>query len=572
MPIERPRAYSYIRMSTPEQLKGHSKRRQLEKSIEYARAHDLEFADESQIEDIGVSAFRGANVKYGALGQFIAAVEVGRVPAGSYLLVESLDRISRQEILLSLELFVKIIRLGIILVTLQDEKVFTPNMDVGDLIVSLTILSRANEESELKSKRLRDAWARERAKATSEPLTAWCPGWLELKDGTFERLDKRVTTVRTIYKDAVSGLGILAIARHLNERKTPVFGKSNRGWHPSYIAKILSNRAVLGEFQPFTTHKGTRVAVGEPIKDYFPRIIDDELFYRAQQAKANRRNSGSGRKGDYFTNLFSGFATCWYCRSPMRILNKGSPPKGGKYLVCSAAQAGLGCVRTRWRYDHFETSFLRFVEQVNLPTLIDDDDSERARLDETLRAIEGQKLATEQQMEKTYGLLQAADIPFVAEKLKTLQQRLQMLEEQRNGISGTLESRQSVRDAFYQADGEIKPLIKRLQDQTAKREDVYKLRAQVADRMKAIAEEVEVAAEGGDPLMEGRIEYINPKRVSAERRGMFTTERFFLVTFKDYSTLGVIPPDDPFSVEQYQVFETSEPSSVTQGDLKPLLK
>jgi hypothetical protein len=56
-------------MSTPEQLKGHSKRRQLEKSIEYARTHNLEFADESQIEDIGVSAFRGANVKYGALGQ-----------------------------------------------------------------------------------------------------------------------------------------------------------------------------------------------------------------------------------------------------------------------------------------------------------------------------------------------------------------------------------------------------------------------------------------------------------------------------------------------------------------------
>jgi hypothetical protein len=244
-------------------------------------------------------------------------------------------------------------------------------------------------------------------------------------------------------------------------------------------------------------------------------------------------------------------------------MNKGSSSKGGKYLVCSAAQVGLGCVRTGWRYDHFETSFLRFVEQVNLPTLIDDDDSEGARLDETLRAIEGQKLATEQQMEKTYGLLQAADIPFVAEKLKTLQQQLQMLEEQRNEISVTVESRQSVRDAFYQADGEIRPLIKRLQDKTAKREDVYKLRAQVADRMKAIAEEVEVAAEGGNPLMEGRIDYLNPKRASAERRGMFTTERFFLVTFKDHSTLGVIPPDDPFNVEHYQVFETSEPSSVT---------
>jgi hypothetical protein len=199
--------------------------------------------------------------------------------------------------------------------------------------------------------------------------------------------------------------------------------------------------------------------------------------------------------------------------------------------------------------------------------LIDDDDSERARLDETLRAIEGQKLATEQQMEKTYRLLEAADIPFVAEKLKTLQQRLRMLEEQRNEISGTLETRQSVRDAFYEADGEIKPLIKRLQDKTARREDVYKLRAQVADRMKAIAQDVEVAAEGGDPLMEGRIDYVNPKRAGAERYGMFTAQRFFLVAFKDHSTLGVIPPDDPFNVERYQVFETGEPRPLPEGDL-----
>jgi DNA invertase Pin-like site-specific DNA recombinase len=567
MPIDRPRAYSYIRMSTPEQLKGHSKRRQLEKSIEYARAHDLEFADESQIEDIGVSAFRGANVKYGALGQFIEAVERRRVPTGSYLLVESLDRISRQEILLSLELFVKIIRLGIILVTLQDGKVFTQSLDIGDLIVSLTILSRANEESELKSKRLRDAWARERAKVATEPLTAWCPRWLELKGGTFQELHNRVAAVQSIYKNAVSGDGILTIARRLNETKTPVFGRSNRGWHPSYIAKILSNRAVLGEFQPHTTDNGKRVAVGVPIKNYFPQIIDDELFYRAQQSKASRRISGRGRKGDYFTNLFSGLATCWYCRSPMRIINKGSSPKGGKYLICSAAKVGLSCVSTGWRYDHFETSFLRFVDQINLPKLIDEGESEKTRLDGRLQALEGQKFAIEQQMENTFQALKAANIPFIAEKLKTLQQQLETLEEQRKEASGAQESRASIRDAFYQADGEIRPLIKRLQDKTAKREDVYKLRSQVADRMKAIAEEVEVASEGAGPLMEGRIDYINPKRASAERRGMFTAQRFFLVTFKDHSTLGVIPPDDPFNVEHYQVFETSDPSSVTQGDL-----
>src|SRR6266404_9298254 len=106
-PALRPRAkaYSYVRMSTDLQLKGDSLRRQLEASAAYAVTHDLELVDESRLEDIGVSAFKGANVAEGALGRFLAAVESGKVPNGSYLLVESLDRISRQEIKASLALF-----------------------------------------------------------------------------------------------------------------------------------------------------------------------------------------------------------------------------------------------------------------------------------------------------------------------------------------------------------------------------------------------------------------------------------------------------------------------------------
>jgi hypothetical protein len=46
--------------------------------------------------DLGVSAYRGKNAEAGRLADFLVAVEDGIVPRGSYLLVESLDRISRQ--------------------------------------------------------------------------------------------------------------------------------------------------------------------------------------------------------------------------------------------------------------------------------------------------------------------------------------------------------------------------------------------------------------------------------------------------------------------------------------------
>ncbi len=74
-------------MSTDSQLKGDSRRRQLELSRAYAHDNGLELAEGAELEDIGVSAFKGANVTEGALGRFLVAVSSGAVKPGSYLLV-----------------------------------------------------------------------------------------------------------------------------------------------------------------------------------------------------------------------------------------------------------------------------------------------------------------------------------------------------------------------------------------------------------------------------------------------------------------------------------------------------
>src|SRR5437588_1867563 len=95
----RPQAYSYIRMSTDVQLKGDSLRRQLEKSRAYAESHNLELVEDFRLEDLGVSAFKGANADNGALGKFLEAVRANAIQKGSYLLVESLDRLSRQQVM-----------------------------------------------------------------------------------------------------------------------------------------------------------------------------------------------------------------------------------------------------------------------------------------------------------------------------------------------------------------------------------------------------------------------------------------------------------------------------------------
>ena len=72
-------------MSTDIQLKGDSRHSQLDASKRYAEEHGLELASETQLEDIGVSAFKGANITGGELGQFLAAVRGGKIDRGSYL-------------------------------------------------------------------------------------------------------------------------------------------------------------------------------------------------------------------------------------------------------------------------------------------------------------------------------------------------------------------------------------------------------------------------------------------------------------------------------------------------------
>ncbi|MDI7924944.1 recombinase family protein [Ferirhizobium litorale] len=94
----RPRAYSYVRFSTPEQMRGDSFRRQLQAAERYALTNGLVIDTKFTFHDLGVSAFRGMNKSVGMLGEFLSYVRSGDIAAGSYLLVENLDRVSRANV------------------------------------------------------------------------------------------------------------------------------------------------------------------------------------------------------------------------------------------------------------------------------------------------------------------------------------------------------------------------------------------------------------------------------------------------------------------------------------------
>src|SRR5690349_18172343 len=117
-----PEAYSYVRFSTLTQLQGDSLRRQTKRSDEFAMKHGLTIV--KNYHDLGVSGFRGKNRHKGQLRAFLDAVEDGRIKRGSWLLVESLDRLSRDRVGEALPRFLDILKAGIIVATIQDDRIY----------------------------------------------------------------------------------------------------------------------------------------------------------------------------------------------------------------------------------------------------------------------------------------------------------------------------------------------------------------------------------------------------------------------------------------------------------------
>lgn len=299
-------AYSYMRFSTPDQRKGDSIRRQTAVLEAYVERHRLRLDTSLTFIDAGVSGHRGlhrSSDKY-ALGHFLSLVTSGRIAAGSYLIVESLDRLSREDIDEALELLLSLIRSGIKVVQLLPaEIVYEKPVEPMKLMMGIMELSRGHSESRMKSERIGAAWANKRADARSarrKAVSKWCPHWLRKNRDSYEVIPDRVRSVQRIFELSADGYGVIGIIKKLIEEGREPFGRSGR-WSNSYVGLILSGRAVLGEYQPL---KGKKPC-GDPISGYYPAVIDESLFYRVQAGLKERLKHAGGRS-KHDVNLFQG--------------------------------------------------------------------------------------------------------------------------------------------------------------------------------------------------------------------------------------------------------------------------
>jgi hypothetical protein len=302
------KAFSYIRFSSRKQADGDSVRRQTEMRDAYLkrRGLSLDTTLKSSMADLGVSAWKGDNAATGALAEFLDLCKKGAVPKGSFLIVEHLDRLTRQHVRKALNLFFELLDAGVTVVTLNPEREYTPETgkDAFSLIEPLMLFASANEKSEVLSKRLRDAWSKKRS--LRKPLTSWTPAWIRLKDDRsgFELIPEKAEVVKLIVRLALSGYGDLRLVKKLNDDGVPVIS-GHKHWTNAYVSKILRTQALLGHYEPGVEKDGKRVVLGEVWENYFPAIVTKDEWYLLRAARQGRTYQ-RGPVGTEVANLFTG--------------------------------------------------------------------------------------------------------------------------------------------------------------------------------------------------------------------------------------------------------------------------
>jgi DNA invertase Pin-like site-specific DNA recombinase len=362
-------AYSYIRFSHPDQAKGDSLRRQTEAAEAWCEKNHVRLDSSTTLHDLGKSAYTGAhrtNPDRHALAAFLKLVEAGKVPRGSYLVVENLDRLSREDIQPALLLVLNLMQAGVRIVQLKPaEMVFDDKSDTMPVMMMMIELSRGHGESAIKSERVGAAWAERKRKAreNGEVLTRRVPAWVEERSGKLVLVPERADAVRRIFALAASGYGHASIVRRLTEDKVPAFGSSGR-WTRPYVAKILTGRVALGECQVRAGRD--RHPDGDPIPGYFPPVVTEAVWLAARAGAAERLQK-RGRVGRRI-NPFAGLLRNAREGDTYFVTDKGQGP-----VLINTASCDGAAPSVTFPYQTFERAILLMLREIDPQDILNGD-------------------------------------------------------------------------------------------------------------------------------------------------------------------------------------------------------
>lgn len=375
------KAYSYSRFSSDAQRPGTSILRQQTLAEKWCEEHKIPLSTD-RFKDEAVSGFSGANLESGALARFIALVKVGEIEAGSYLILESLDRLTRLNAWQASGLLQELVGLGIIVVTLRPEMRFDHNSTAIDLLQAILHMDNAHKESARKSGLGKDEWEKrfKAARETKKHIGNRVSNWLTLDKASGKYLvNEHAFAVGRIFELCLQGLGSTAISQTMNAEGYRTFNKGDR-WGTSAVLTILKNRAAIGEL---ALKDG-----GEPIPDYFPAVVNVETFDAAKNM-VKVRETGKVTKQSADFNVWRKLVVCGACGSAMNIIHRTK----FRYLMCANRRYGACQGSKNVRLDESEDVLMAMLLHLDALSLVMPDPD---KLNRELQAVEG-RLLTERE-------------------------------------------------------------------------------------------------------------------------------------------------------------------------------
>lgn len=216
------RAIAYVRWSSKDQSQGDSERRQISLAQDMCKNNGWTLVE--TVIERGKSAYRGRNrAADGELGKLEARAETGEL-SGMVLIVEDVDRLSRQEPLQGLNLLKALTDAGLT-VAQSTNSIILDSQAVGDnwqtLLSPFIGWGLAYEESKKKGKRIRQAYQEtvNRGFRTKLGLAdlRFSPSWITRdQKGDYKVMEDRAAIVRMIYQRCVDGYGLRTICAELN--------------------------------------------------------------------------------------------------------------------------------------------------------------------------------------------------------------------------------------------------------------------------------------------------------------------------------------------------------------------
>jgi DNA invertase Pin-like site-specific DNA recombinase len=355
---ERPkrRAVSYLRFSNVKQAAGGSEERQGDLTDEYCKRENLELVE--RFHDLGKSAYRGKHRTQGRFGEFLKAVEGGQIPPGTVFIVESFDRLSREQVTVALQHFLSLINTYLLEIHViqvgRNPSIYKAGaVDSYSLMMAIIEMSRAFGESERKGVLVSAAWQEQRergkpiGKKGGKPMGR-NPSWLTWEpSGSWHEIPERIEVVKRIFDLSMNArLGRCELAVRLCQDEAHYWGRA-KNWTASSVQQILVNPAVTGRLDPRRSNDPR----AEAVENYYPRIISDETFLEAQRVSSARKLGGGRPKPIYPEALLTGII--WakgvrvhrgnsQQRNGSQNLNYGYVKDNkGKYLALSRVLEGL---------------------------------------------------------------------------------------------------------------------------------------------------------------------------------------------------------------------------------------